>query len=284
MKHSAVLYDLQGHLLLKRYRTTPFRNKGIGNRGQISGFSPSSAARMRRYLRTCDANYRVMLTLTYPAAFPGNGPTCKDHLRRFVAAVKRYWSHECSGGEPSIFWFMEFQQRGAPHFHLFCTGELPYAWVAQTWYGIVDSGDVQHLAAGTRTEAIRSGRWGTCAYASKYAAKSEQKLVPPNFENCGRFWGVCGNRKCLSATIEFQAFDEKAEMEHKEFRTALVKLIKGHGKPLSRLHGYTRGYLITDSATVASVKALIARFGARGAINESATYEAPELGMDVLLE
>jgi hypothetical protein len=83
---------------------------------------------------------------------------------------------------------------------LFSTGEYPHSWVAATWYRIVDSEDERHLRAGTRIERLQSGRAGTISYASKYAAKAEQKIVPPEYENVGRFWGISGCRTTVEAS------------------------------------------------------------------------------------
>jgi hypothetical protein len=94
-------------------------------------------------------------------------------------------------------WFLEFQQRGAPHFHILTDWPLPknrgnkvlwYSRIAKRWYDIVDSGDEKHLQAGTRTETLRS-KEGGARYAVKYAQKMKQKKVPQGYEDVGRFWG-----------------------------------------------------------------------------------------------
>jgi hypothetical protein len=48
----------------------------------------------------------------------------------------------------------------------------------------------------TRFEKLKAKRGGMLAYARKYAAKNEQKQVPEDYENVGRFWGVRGWRAC----------------------------------------------------------------------------------------
>lgn len=170
-------------------------------RSYISGFTAGSSGRMRRYLRECLPDYKFMLTLTYPGFFPSNGQTVKHHLKRFLQELKRYVAR-CGGDVErfSAFWFLEFQGRGAPHYHLFLTDQFPKDWVATTWYFIVGSDDVRHQQAGTRIESIRAGRAGIMAYAAKYAVKNEQKVVPTDYENVGRFWGVTGWRATKSAT------------------------------------------------------------------------------------
>jgi len=117
--------------------------------------------------------------------------------------MRRY--HGCKK-EYSAFWFMEFQERGSIHFHLFTTHKFPKEWIAKSWYQVVGSEDKRHLFAGTRIESIRSGRHGICAYASKYAAKSTQKKVPVEFGWVGRFWGVSNNGGITSAEMFLSAY------------------------------------------------------------------------------
>jgi hypothetical protein len=84
---------------------------------------------------------------------------------------------------------MEFQERGAPHFHVLINQAVSRVWLSQVWYRVVGSGDVRHMVAGTRSEPLRELH-AAAAYASKYAAKQGQKDVPEGFTDVGRFWGV----------------------------------------------------------------------------------------------
>ncbi len=161
-----------------------------------------SRASRRRLLRTCLAldwtvvGAVLMVTLTYPgeagAAFiPRDGRTVHRHLRSFLKRWERRW------GAPVGLWKLEFQRRGAPHLHLFLStppdamvGDVR-AWVAETWWVIVGSGDEDHRRAGTGVDP-----WdGTpTRYAWKYAkadpAKEQQHQVPEGFANVGRWWGL----------------------------------------------------------------------------------------------
>lgn len=188
---------LSGNLLTvcSRYKTTPF---SLSGRGSVVGFSAGSAVRMRRYLRECVTDYRHMVTLTYPFCYESDGKRVKEHLRRFC----QQWLRKCKRDSlvnESMFWFLEFQSRGAPHFHIFTVHGLDYKWVARTWYDICNTEDPRHLDAGTRVEKLKRGRSGLISYASKYANKPEQKTVPDDYENVGRFWGVYGCRAVVAA-------------------------------------------------------------------------------------
>ena len=225
-KNIGIIYRASGNLFIAKsvYKAVPraFLNS---QRSAITAFSSGSGCRMRRYLRECVPEYSQMVTLTYPFTYPSDGPTTKNHLRRFLQELKREWERHASscGYDPrlfSAFWFLEFQERGAPHFHIFCTWTPGYGWVAQKWYDIVKSEDIRHLQAGTRTEYLKSGRAGTISYASKYAVKMAQKQVPEDYQKVGRFWGVVGRRSVVSAAT----FISEADKEKSEVRKALSSL------------------------------------------------------------
>lgn len=235
-KQCSVLLSMQGGQLLRVFHGHDQKNLNSGRRGSIHGFSRSAGGRMRRYLRCSVADYSTIGTLTYPSEYPGDGQTVKQHWRRLVQRMLRRCNRQ-AGIEAklpfSIFWFLEFQERGAPHIHFFCTrtfgtgvdgeNEIKSSrqWLAQTWYEICDSGDEKHLRAGTQFDFLKKGRAGTISYASKYAGKVCQKKVPENFENVGRFWGVSGDRRTVSADMVLDA-DDLANENVRE----LLKLFK----------------------------------------------------------
>jgi hypothetical protein len=125
-----------------------------------------------------------MLTLTYPRQFPMDGRTVKRHWHNMRTWLVR------SGLKGA--WFLEFQKRGAPHFHVFLNGRVPASEVSRRWYEVVGSEDLDHLVAGTRIEQLREAH-AAPAYAAKYAAKVEQKEPPEGFSDVGRFWGTFGD-------------------------------------------------------------------------------------------
>jgi hypothetical protein len=158
-----------------------------GKRGKITSFSRGSCSAMRETARNVNGLV-VMSTLTYPADFPCDGRLVKRHLTNI-----RKWLERRGVG---AFWFLEFQQRGAPHFHLFMNGEVDKISLSEAWYKIVGSGDEKHLRAGTNVERIRKPH-AIASYAAKYAAKVEQKTVPEGYEQVGRFWGTFGGVKVV---------------------------------------------------------------------------------------
>lgn len=200
-----------------------------GKRAEIDDFSDKSRRRFRDRIASTTQEARrqaVLTTLTYPAEFAD--PTeriCKDHLdtlhKRLVRVVE----------SASGFWKLEFQDRGAPHFHSILFGlteEVMLAafpaspaalkkwspavksgkitlglvgfqeWLSRAWFEIVGSGDEKHLRAGVRVEKVKdptASMW----YMSSYASKSDQTL--PGFR-VGRYWGSFNKKHLPIAPVE----------------------------------------------------------------------------------
>lgn len=178
--------------IARRIDTARIEHKGGGRRQSISGFTSASARRLLFTARNFPG-LTTMLTLTYPREFPMDGRRIKDHWRRM-----RQWL--VRNGCPVGLWFLEFQDRGAPHFHIFMPTRVHKDKAAEAWYRIVGSGDVRHLWAGTRVESLRV-RHAAGAYAAKYASKARQKEVPADFENVGRFWGTWGRAEVAAKVV-----------------------------------------------------------------------------------
>lgn len=167
----------------RSYGLTGKTKLGGGLRSSVTQFTNASKRRLMFTARNFPG-LEIMLTLTYPSEFPLNGRTVKDHWKRF-----RQWM--VRNGANTGLWVLEFQKRGAPHFHIFIRHALDRNEVSSAWYRIVGSKDPKHLVAGTRIETFRHPP-ALGSYVMKYASKMEQKDVPPEFENVGRFWGVWG--------------------------------------------------------------------------------------------
>ncbi len=241
-----------GHTLTKR----------VAKRGRVREFSQRSrlglqllAADLQVVVRKPD----LMVTLTYPGNWetattdcvcganqgssdvppdscicPPSGKVCKVHLRAFRERLTRYL--KLSGvSKWGALWFLEFQRRGAPHFHLLLFGfgfslvELSdfKAWLSTAWAEIVRHPDsdeyAKHLKAGTRAEWCKAEHFG---YALKYAAKLEQKLVPVEFSDIGRFWG-CWNSP-LQAPALRAWYVSAADL--REVGTRIYHLLVKHSK------------------------------------------------------
>ena len=178
---------------------------GGGIRGQVTEFSGGSRKRMLEFVNSIDRRViplvrLVFVTLTYPGQvvpewgqpWPQEPEHWKGHLKAFGKRLERWLRVDV----PAI-WKQEFQERGAPHFHLLMVvpeGQSMKGlqeWVSQAWYEVVGSGQATHLASGTQVKRCRGWR-GVVCYAAKYLGKSSRLVDQETGEiqPVGRFWGV----------------------------------------------------------------------------------------------
>lgn len=165
---------------------------GQGKRGRITGFSYKASARCRFAVSNTpelSSPGALLITLTYPSVYPKDMREVKRHLHTLGKRCRRLGAY--------FAWVLEYQDRGAPHYHLvarfpqtMCLKEVQ-KWVARNWYEVVGSADNSHRLAGTRTELVKTPE--TCSwYLSKYLTKEYQKVVPVDVVNPGRMWGMVG--------------------------------------------------------------------------------------------
>lgn len=176
----------------------------------ITGFSRQSNAQMFRtfgYLDLSPFAERdlVMITLTYPMDWQevvGTKAHASRHLRRLRYRFEREFGSPIMGLRK-----LEFQARGAPHFHILMakpevgrSGVSFKDWLSRTWADIVDHPDPlqrqMHERAGTRIDAWSGDPVNAVAYFARYTAtknKRYQHVVPQEWLDNGgslRFWSV----------------------------------------------------------------------------------------------
>lgn len=165
------------------------RRSGGGNGGgvrreDIAEFSRAARKRLAFVASNTAVVFTTMITLTYPARYESDGAKVKDHLQALLKRLRRHVQHGLS-----YLWFLEFQRRGAPHYHILLDCPVTHIdrqWLSAAWYEVVDSKDILHHQAGTRLEKLRKPG---ARYAIKYAQKMRQKMVPERYINVGRFYG-----------------------------------------------------------------------------------------------
>jgi hypothetical protein len=182
---------LGGTLVVCKRERYKISQVGGGRRGVITGFSRGSQSRLRVALAKIVMTFlKYFVTLTYPAEYSGDSRVWKEQLRRFGIAFRREYP------KAAFVWRLEFQKRGAPHFHLLTFGETGGVvnfrqWVAKTWYETVGSGDERHYKAGTSVE-IPLSALGVAKYTTKMVAGELSKDRQATMEGVGRWWGVVG--------------------------------------------------------------------------------------------
>jgi hypothetical protein len=166
------------------FLTDEEKERRRAKRSKIIKFSWRSARRLRHLVRNSEDLWKAFITLTYPEEYPSNGKVTKRHLNAFLQFLR-------SRGVKCV-WVLEFQARGAPHYHVIVSEFVPKQEIADRWYKVVGSGDEKHLRAGTGISTIRS-KGELYGYLSSYIKKLDQKTPPIEFEEVGRFWGSSRN-------------------------------------------------------------------------------------------
>ena len=163
-------------------------NQGGGIRGKCTGFSSSSRTRMLAAFGKTKIdkveNESLFFTLDYGTVWPGPR-RAKQHIKNFVKKLARLNPRVCAS------WKLEYQSRGAPHFHLVVLGLNAnwinynfveyrdfYDYISKIWAETI--GDLyldwsrEGEAPHTRVESIN--HWRTLIYyVSKYLGKTDKK-------------------------------------------------------------------------------------------------------------
>lgn len=179
-------------------------------RGEITSLSKRSLSRFAFLVGNSTTPFLSLLTLTYGQNYPVCGLEAKRGLGNVLQAFRRRY--------PGVkyFWFLEFQERGAPHFHVGLNISPTWEdrkWLAQTWGRIAEPENLAYINGWgkdfgidsptfyTRDSVImqhyRQGVWenvrskdGAIRYVLSYTLKPHQKRVPDDYTDVGRFWGV----------------------------------------------------------------------------------------------
>lgn len=149
-----------------------------GRRGRVSGFSAASRRRLMRLMATL--RWEAMpaapsfVTLTFHRT-PDDWQLC---FGRWLACVRRLGAH--------YLWRLEWQKRGAPHYHLILWASVEQlAELRADWHRIAAGGSVAHRRYGWHVRKLDSQR-AALHYVSKYVAKA---TIEPDGDGRRR-WGM----------------------------------------------------------------------------------------------
>ena len=181
-------------------------------RGKQILITSRSLNKLALLVRGSSVMFRSIQTLTYGANYPLSGRIAKKHLNSYLVQSKRLF------GPYNYIWILEFQGRGAVHFHIATTlappsdlerhgfaklwqrVSTPYSW----WYSSLEIEDENFkLKKELYTDQavyevhLSSKSWervkkddSLSRYFAKYANKIKQKSVPDFYSDVGRFWGA----------------------------------------------------------------------------------------------
>ncbi len=177
-------------LRVKRYGTGNQNQQAPDRSGKtIQGFSAKSRSRLRLYATNNSHRIKSQFGLTYHEKFPNDGRIAKKHLNAWLQYIRRNF-------DIGYLWILEFQSRGAAHFHVFLSIEPDQAIhqrLAEVWNRITGESE-KHLRVHQHSTNWIKWDIGTGQYLAKYLDKESQKHVPENCHNFGRFWG---NSSCM---------------------------------------------------------------------------------------
>lgn len=171
-------------------------------RKKIRALSQRSLHRLAFLVATSSVEFLSLLTLTYGIKWPKKGTIVRGHRNTFLTWMRRVH-------KPLEYaWFLEFQERGAPHFHILLDMPAPSkeeqkkagkAWVriaSKTYPETREKMLKVHTFTGRKKKRIWSDIWkkeGALRYMRQYAGKESQKRVPGQYSDVGRFWGTSRN-------------------------------------------------------------------------------------------
>lgn len=230
----------------------PVETAGTG--AEIKVWSAKSRVRMlvavasldySEWLRT--EGTLAMVTLTLPDQWEilaPDGATFKKLIEKF----RRRWTR-ATGLPWRLLWKLEFQGRGAPHWHalmrvpVFVKGRIFTEWLSETWADVcgaskeVDRWDkgtdqgsseyTRHVGAGTRvdfsgkdfSDPRRISQYFLGHSAKTTDGKEYQHDVPELWQEKGkgpgRFWGYCGLDK---AVVELDVTEEQKVILDRQLR------------------------------------------------------------------
>lgn len=200
----------------------PSGPKARGERRKITAFSHRSRNRLREvYL---DGPWQSMLTLTYHERRP-DGAQSKRELDRWLQMLRRR--------KICYLWVLEWQTRGYPHYHVWIDRTLPeieWTTLMAAWASIASPGDQKAMNVALHPDSYLL--WTVTVksnYATKYAIKNEQKVLPEDIESYGRWWGssrgvdgICHNEKLETYPDEDGEVDQGAVVAYRQIRRYLA--------------------------------------------------------------
>lgn len=272
----------------------------LGNRNQIFKFSEQSKRKLQHLVQNSDVEFCSQFALTFHEQWPTDG---KDLKRMFNAWLTLCRKHILNF---KYVWILEFQERGAPHFHVYTNQPVSKSlryFLALSWSRITQTITSQYcdynlskikpevFITSDRNQAewcvypplkesdINKSKvkykkihvpeifeieqtsqfkfhdhdnnfidWdmGGGAYLCKYLEKEQQKNVPGNFQNVGRFWGSSRGTVAEPIILDAAALDtnvinEETIKTSNQITRILGKLherrLKEHGSNSRIRHG-----------------------------------------------
>lgn len=175
-------------------------NPAPEERGEIKGFTARSRRRLFELMHSIEFDNPLLITLTYPE-YPTDGRVFKAHLKAF----REVWTR--AYGRSRVIWKLEFQKRGAPHYHLLSL-DVPHVDIPRlggAWCRIAGiEGQEGTWQAFDVKSKDKDGKdlANPVAYISKYIGKTTELEDGQDITNVGRFWGAWWVKKNVLARLD----------------------------------------------------------------------------------
>lgn len=219
----AITIDEQGNLEVIRTDTVEGGEveRPHGRRKAMTGFSRNARQAMVAKVQSIKTRFNAILTLTYPRTYPSDGKEVKRALNRVLNILRR--------NDVRYFWWLEFQERGAPHIHILTTAypsdklrqSVIKCWVKRFRkdQNIFHKGEYVSEYDLALRFCNHKKFWEECKridggvrYATKYALKMRQKIVPPDYHNVGRFYGCSSDLEYYDTITEIVLTGQELRM------------------------------------------------------------------------
>lgn len=195
-------------------------------RGKVTAFSPRSRSRMLQSFARVDARYLpesvTFITLTYHLEWPSEPSAWKRQVEEVERRVSR--DHP----ESWLVWRLEFQARGAPHFHLmiFHDGQLDVPAITADWHQL--AGRCCQWCDKYMVDVRPIETWEQVRrYVSKYSAKVDEAELPAG---SGRYWGVKGRKNRIETLHSVRLADDEGFRIRRLFKR-LIRAANGYYAP-----------------------------------------------------
>jgi len=208
-------------------------------KGDIRKFSVNSKRRFVKELAhinlICYGN-PLFVTLTYRNTLPKDGKELQRHLNLFLTKLRRYRENF------HYVWRLEFQKRGAPHFHLVLlplfSVDKKYLWkyrrlLINNWRESIGDWDADLEKYAVKTDFVE-GKKNVFSYISKYATK------PDEIESNTYFGRRFGMSRDMNQHPIVQTF-----ISNRDFYL-FRKLVYNFLKKKNKLNEQFEKYLLTD--------------------------------------
>jgi len=220
---------------------------GGGKREVIRGMTRGSRSRMLQTVARLKQNTTpLFVTLTYRDQ-GADWSLAKVQFRTFVKRLVRAFPGV------GLLWKLEFQKRGAPHFHFFLWGlslDNAREFIPGAWGAVTGGDEVQlawhkgELSNGNEhcVQKIKSWR-GVKFYAAKYITKRDQDQ--DKSDQTGRLWGVIGAVPFSKIVMFKISMDVALDFKRQYFRWSGLKKRARVGFWAARFHVDWLSFLCT---------------------------------------